>query len=287
MIAVYRHELRGYLHSLTAWLFCAFFLLFVGIGSMMYNIQSAAANFEYVLEFICIGMTVIVPVLTMRVLAEERRQKTDQLLYALPLSSVQITVGKYASVLTIFLVPMLVISVYPLIFSQYGDVYLPTAYGSLAAFFFLGAALIAIGMFLSSLTENQGVAAGISIAALLLNYFSVSLAEYAGSTAFGSMTVLCIFWVILAFLVMHMTANENLGFGMGLVLVVGTCAVYYLKSSLFESLIPNIMKQLSLFDRFSDFVDGVFDLTNIVFYVTVSIFFLFLTVQSLEKRRYN
>ena len=78
MTAVFVHELKSYFHSLTAWVFAAFLLCFVGIGAMLYNIQAAVSNFEYVLSFGCLVFVVIVPVLTMRVLAEERRQKTDQ-----------------------------------------------------------------------------------------------------------------------------------------------------------------------------------------------------------------
>lgn len=287
MIAVLKHELRNYFHSLTAYLFCAFLLVFVGIGAMLYNIQSAVANFELVLSFVCIGMVVIVPVLTMRVISEEKKQKTDQLLYALPLKTSQIIIGKYLALLIIFLIPMCIISTYPLIFAQFGEVYLLTSYGSLLAFFIMGSAMIAIGTFISSLTENQGFAAGIAIPVLLLNYYSVTLAEYVSSTAFGSLVALCVVWIILAFLVNTLTKNDNLAFGIGLVGVMATAIAYRFDSTLFEGLLPKIMSQLSLFDRFYDFVDGVFDITSIVFYVTVIIFFLFLSVQSLEKRRYN
>ena len=122
MKAVLKHELRSYCHSLSAYLFCAFLLLFVGVGAMLYNIESAVANFEYVLKFVCIGLTVIIPVLTMRVIAEEKKQKTDQLLYSLPLTTSQIVMGKYLAMLTVFLVPLCIVSIYPLIFAQYGDV---------------------------------------------------------------------------------------------------------------------------------------------------------------------
>lgn len=82
MTAVFKHELRSYFHSLTAYVFGAFLLAFIGIGAMLYNLQAAVSNFEYVLSFASLVFVVIVPVLTMRVLAEERRQKTDQLLYS-------------------------------------------------------------------------------------------------------------------------------------------------------------------------------------------------------------
>jgi len=185
MVAVFRHELRNYSNSVSAYLFCAFFLVFVGIGAMLYNIQAAVANFEYVLQFVCIGMTVIVPILTMRSIAEERKQKTDQLLYSLPLKTWEVVVGKYLALLVVFLVPMLVICAYPIIFAQYGEVYMPAAYGSIFAFYFMGAAMIAIGMFCSSLTENIGFAAGISIAFMLLNYFSTQLASLVSESFLG------------------------------------------------------------------------------------------------------
>jgi len=146
MTAVWKHELRSCVHSLSAWLYCAFMLAFVGVGAMLYNIQAAVANFEYVLSFVCIGLVFIVPVLTMRSLAEERKQKTDQLLYSLPLKLWHIIAGKYLALLAVFLVPLVIIAFYPLVFSQYGEVYLLTSYGSLLAFFLLGAALIAMGV---------------------------------------------------------------------------------------------------------------------------------------------
>ena len=87
MIAILKHELRIYFHSLTAYVFGAFLLVFVGIGAMLYNLQAAVSNFEFVLGFSSVVFVVIVPVLTMRVIAEERKQKTDQLLYSLPVST--------------------------------------------------------------------------------------------------------------------------------------------------------------------------------------------------------
>lgn len=287
MIAVLQHELKSYFHTLTAYVFGAFLLCFVGIGAMMYNLNAAVSNFEYVLSFGSMVFVVIVPILTMRVIAEERRQKTDQLLYSLPISTTQVVLGKYLALLAVYLVPLCIISVYPLIFSRYGEVYLPTSYGSILAFFVLGAALIAVGVFISSLTDNQGLAAGIGIALILFNYFSVSLAEYVSSTAMGSMLVLCVLAVALGFIVRAVTGHENLAFAFSVVLVVAIFVTYQVNATLFEGLLPNIITQLSLFERFNVFVNGVFDLTGLFYYLSVIVFFLFLSVQSLEKRRYN
>ena len=287
MTAVFRHELRGNFHSLTTYLFGACLLAFIGLWAMMYNLRASVSNFEFVLADSCLAFVVIVPILTMRTIAEERRQKTDQLLYALPITTAQVVLGKYLALLAVYTVPLCVIAAYPLIFARYGEVYLPTSYGSLFAFFLLGAALLAVGMFLSSLTDNQGFAAGIGIAAILLNYYSVSLSEYVSSTAFGSAAALYVLILLLGALIKYVTRNERLAWGVGAVLLVLTMAAYWLEPAAFEGLLPEVMARLSLFERFYVFVNGVFDWTAVAYYASVIGFFLFLTVQSLEKRRYN
>lgn len=287
MKAVFKHELRLYFQSLTAYVFGAFLLVFIGIGAMLYNLQAAVSNFEYVLSFGSMVFVVIVPILTMRSIAEERKQKMDQLLYSLPISTTEVVVGKFLALLLVYLLPLALISLYPLIFAQYGDVYLLTSYGSLLAFFLVGAALIAVGMFLSSLTDNQGFAAGMGIAVILFNYFSVSLAEYTSATAFGSAVALFLLAGLFGWLIKSLTRNETVGYSVGLALMAVVTGVYLWDDSKFEGLLPDIMKKLSLFDRLETFVSGVFDLTALVYFLSVIVFFLFLTVQSLEKRRYN
>ena len=287
MIAVCKHELRGYFHSLTAYVFGAFLLAAVGLGALLYNLEAAMSNFEYVFDVGCLAFVVIVPILTMRVIAEEHRQRTDQLLYALPITTPQVVLGKFLALLIIFLIPLAVVSVYPLIFAQYGEVYLPTSYGSIFAFFVLGAALIAVGIFISSLTDNQGFAAGIGIAVILLNYYSVSLSESVSATSFGSVLALAVLILLLGAVIRHLTRNKNLAWGVCMVFYLALLVAVWADPSVFEGLLPMIMEQLSLFERFYVFVNGVFDLTGIIYYLTVIVLFLFLSVQSLEKRRYN
>lgn len=287
MLAIFKHELRALFHSFTAYVFGAFLLVVVGLGALAYNLQAAVSNFEYVLSFAGIIFVVIVPLLTMRVIAEERRQKTDQLLYALPISTTDVVLGKYAALFVVFLVPLAVIAVYPLIFSCFGEVYLPVSYGSIFAYFVMGAALIAVGVFLSSLTENQGMAAGLGVAVILFNYYSVSLSEYVSQTAVGTLIALCVLILALGFLARWLTKNVHLGYAVWLVLTALCCIVYVADAAAFEGLLPKIMKTLSLFERLNTFVNGVFDLTALVYFLSVIVVFLFLTVQSLEKRRYN
>lgn len=287
MLAILKHELRMHFQSLTAYVFGAFLLVFVGIGAMVYNLEAAVSNFEYVLGFTAVVFIVIVPILTMRSISEERKQKTDQLLYSLPIATWKIVVGKYLALVCVFLLPLAVIAFYPLLFAQYGDVYLPTSYGSLLAFFLTGTALIAIGLFISSLTENLGFAAGMGVAAVALNFYSVSLAEYVSATAMGSAIALLAVILLLGWLIFHLTKNRIFALTAGGVLTTAVAVVYLADEAAFEGLLPNIMKQLSLFDRLDIFISGVFDLTAVVYYLSVVAFFLFLAVQSLEKRRYN
>lgn len=268
MIAVLKHELRSYFHSLTADLFGALLLVFVGIGTMLYNIQA----------FCSLIFVVIVPILMMRVIAEERKQKTDQILYSLPITTVQVILGKYLALLVVYLIPLCIISLYPLIFAQFGDVYLPTSYGSIFAFFKMGAALIALGVFISSLTDNQGFAAGIGIALILLNYYSVSISEYVSSTALGSAVALCILVITLGAVIRYLNKNESLAFGVFIVLIAGVLLTFYLNTEGFEGLLPGVMTKLSLFERFNVSVNGVFDLTAIVYDVSAVALFLFLSL---------
>ncbi len=287
MIAVLKHELKSYFHSLTAYVFGAFLLVFVGIGSMLYNLQAAVSNFEFVLSFGSVVFVIIVPILTMRVIAEERRQKTDQLLYSLPITTTEVIIGKYLALLVIYLIPLCIVAVYPLIFAQFGEVYLLTSYGSIFAFFVLGAALIAVGVFISSLTDNQGFAAGIGVALILFNYFSVSLSEEVSSSMMGTLVALFVLILLLGYLVYYMTKNEIMAYAVCFILVAVTGITSFTNSTVLEGLLPELMAKLSLFEHFNTFVNGVFDVTAIVFYLTVMAFFLFLSIQSMEKRRYN
>jgi ABC-2 type transport system permease protein len=287
MTAVLKHELRNYFHTLTAYVFGAFLLAFIGLGATLYNLQAAVSNFEFVLSFGSLVFVVIVPILTMRVIAEEKKQRTDQLLYSLPITTTEVVLGKYLALLVVYLIPLAVVSVYPLIFARYGDVYLLTSYGSIFAFFVLGAALIALGVFISSLTDNQGFAAGIGIAVILLNYYSASLSEYVSSTPAGALIAAFALVIVLGVVIRHLTKNEHLAYGFYFLAGGAVLILYLADSEAFSGLLPSVMKTLSLFERFYVFVNGVFDLTAMVYFVTFAAFFLFLSVQSLEKRRYN
>ena len=287
MKAIFRHEISSCFTNITGYVFGAFLLLFAGIFTMIYNINYGLSNYEYVLGNMSFVFLIIIPVLTMRSVAEERRQKTDQLLYSLPLTMTQVVAGKYLAMLCVMALPMTVICIYPVVLSMYGNVYLPAAFGACAGFFFLGAALLAIGIFVSSLTESQPVAAGICFAVMLLNYYLYDLAGFVSQTAFASLIAFAVCVVIFAAILRHMTKNPVLALGTGLAGEAGLIIWYVTDQSAFEGLFPAIISRLSLFERFYVFVDGIFDITGIIYFMTVVGVFLFLTVQSMDKRRWS
>jgi len=287
MSAVFRHELSSHFTNLTAYVFGAFLLLFAGIYTMVMNLSNLITNFEYVLGNMSFIFLVTIPILTMRVLAEERRQKTDQLLYSLPISMTEVIMGKYSAMLIMLLIPTGIMAIYPLVLRSFGNVYLPTAYGAMIGFFLLGAALIAIGMFISSITESQAVAAGLCFIVMLINYYISSLAGFIAATAFTSYAAFAVIILLFALIVRLITKNSIISFLLCSVMEGGLLAAYLLNTTSFEGLFPAIMEELSLFDRFYTFVDGVFDLNAVIYFMSVIGLFLFLTVQSMEKRRWS
>lgn len=287
MKAIFRHELAAHFTGLTGYVFGAFLLLFAGIYTMAVSLQGGMTNFEYVLSNLSFVFLIIVPVLTMGTIAQEKRQRTDQLLYSLPLTMTGVTLGKYAALLLVFLLPTGILCLYPILLSAFGNVYLPLALSTAVGFYFLGAALLAIGMFLSSLTESQGVAAGLCFVVMLVNYFISDLASYFSTSALASFGAFTAIVVLLGIIFRLMTGNTAVSLALAGVLELVLLGGYALGGESFAGLFPTLVENLSLYDRFYQFVDGIFDLRSIVYFATVIGIFLFLTVQSLEKRRWS
>lgn len=287
MKAVFKHEFSSYFTGMIGYLFTGVILLFAGIFTWVYNFSGKLANFEYALNGMSLVLLLCVPILTMRVLAEERKQKTDQLLYALPLSMTRIILGKFLAMVALLLIATAIIGVYPLILAGYGNVYLPAAYGALFAFFLLSCALLAIGMFLSSLAGNPLISAMLSFGTLLLLYLMSDLANFVSGTAGGSLAAFAVLAALLGVLVWRMTKTVLPAVITGGVLEAGLLLTYFIRPAVFEGLFPNLMRSLSLFERYTSFINGVFDVTSIVFYLSVAALFVIFTVQVMEKRRWS
>ena len=287
MTAIYQRELRSYFHGMTGYVFIAFLLVFAGIYTMFYNLSSGYPNFEYVLQAMTIIFLIAIPVLTMRVIAEERRQKTDQLLYTLPLGMTRVVLGKYLAMITVVAVPCVVMAFYPLLLSTFGTVSFPTAYGALVGFFLLSAALSAIGLLISSLTENQAVAAGVCFGVMLLLYFMSSLSSFVPSSAGASLGALLVTILVLAVLVRVFTKSSPAALLVGVLGEGCLLGAYFAASDSFAGLFGRVVDGLSVFTRFDTFAQGMFDWTAVIYYLSIIAVALFLTVQTMEKRRWS
>ncbi|MCF0238016.1 MAG: ABC transporter permease [Sphaerochaetaceae bacterium] len=287
MIAIFKKELNTYFKGITGYLFAAFLLFFVGIYVMAYNLSGYYSNFEYSLDSVTFVFLILVPLLSMRCVAEERKQKTDQLLYSLPLKLSDVVIGKFLAMAVVLGVPVLVLTLYPLILSQFGAVSFGSAYGTILAFYLLGGSLLSIGLFISSLTENQVSAAIITLVVMILLYFLDALASFVSLDSQSSLSALIIGVILLSIVLYFFGKNLMASMIFGALSVCGLLLWHTISSSAFYGLFGTIIENLSLFSRFSSFVSGVFDLSAIVYFLSVIAVFIFLSIQEMEKRRWS
>lgn len=287
MRAIYKKELKGYLTSMQGYVFMAFILLIIGIYFTAYNLNYASPDFGYTLSAITFVFLIITPVLTMRILAEEKKNKTDQLLLTSPVPVWKIVLGKYLGMVTIYLIPVLIAGLYPFILSKYGTVSYSMAFTAIIGFFFLGCANLSIGLFLSSITESQVIAAVLTFAALFCSFMMNGIESFFSQTAITSMMAFLVLAVVAAVFVYQMTKDNLLTGITGIVLAGIVLIVYFVKSSLYEGAIQKLLDLLAVANHFDNFVGGILDLTGIVYMLSVICIFVFLTIQSIQKRRWS
>lgn len=236
MLAIYKRELKSYFHSFVGMLFIGVTLFFIGLYFGATNLLSGYPYFSYTLSSVTILFMITVPILTMRILAEERRNKTDQLILTAPVSVGGIVMGKFAALVTILAIPIVVSCTYPLIMAQYGTVPMGESYLSILGFFLFGVACVAIGMLVSSLTESQVIAAVLSFLLLFVAYMMSSICSLISST------------------------------GNWLTKILGCFDIY---------------------TPFAELLNGTLRVDSIVYFVSFVALLLFLTAQSIQKRRYS
>ena len=287
MTAVYKRELRSYFTSMVGYVFIAILIFFVGIYFMAYNLFGGYPSFGYVLLSCTIIFMVAVPILTMRSMAEDRRGKTDQLLLTSPVGIPSIVMGKYFAQLAVFAVPMAAAAIMPLVLTAFGTISLTSAYATWLAYFLMGAACIAIGTFVSALTENQIIAYLATFGALLICYLMNGIKSLFTSGNTLAFIVFCVVLAVVALLVGLACKNVTVGsavFCGGAVVLV---LLFKLRPAWLLTGFNSVLGALALFQPFTDFVGGMFSVTGIVYYLSVAGLFLFLTGQALERRRWN
>lgn len=190
MIAIYKREVKSFFHSFIGWLFLAATLLMMGIYFTVYNMLSGYPNISYVLQSVIFLFMITIPILTMRILAEERKQKTDQLILTAPITVGKIVLGKYLALVTVFAIPVIIIGITPIILSRFGAFQIGMSYTALLGFFLYGCMALAVGMFLSSLTESIVIAAVLTFVALFLGYLMSGLCSIISQT--GNLLTKCL-----------------------------------------------------------------------------------------------
>ncbi len=287
MTAIFLREFKGYFNSMLGWVLTSVMLLFGGLYFTAVNLQGGYTDLSYTLYSFIIVLLIFVPLLCMRSFAEEKRSRTDQLLLTSPVSIPGIVMGKYLSLLAMFAVPLGVYALYPLLMKALGAANFTASYSGLLAYFFLGAALIAVCMYLSTLTENQIVAALSGFGVLLVCYLMPAI-----QTLFtaGSSLALVVFAIILgaASLIIGLRSRSLvLGGGVFAVGCIALAVLFSVRSAALTTAFSAVLGALALFEPFLNFVNGLFDVTALVYYAGVAGLFLFLTGQALEKRRWN
>lgn len=290
MSAVYRRELKANLCSMTGAIFIAYVLLFLGLYCANFTFKQSIPNIEYAIINVSFLSLLAVPVLTMKSFSEERHSKTDQLLYSLPISTSEIVLGKFFAMATVFAVPVAVLCLYPLVTASMcsaGHINFATAYGTIFCYYLLGCAVIAVCMFLSTLTESQVIAAIFSIGAILLLFFMSSFAQMIPSDASFSLVLLIVLAIAAAYILWLAVKNYYVSVGAAALMSAAAVLVYLFKPDLLEGFGGKLFAGMSVFSAMDNFYYGVFDITAIVYYISAAALFVFFTVQSVEKRRWS
>lgn len=240
MTAIYKRELKSFFHSFIGWLFVAVTLFIMGIYFTVLNMLAGYPTISYVLQSIVFLFIITIPILTMRTLAEERKYKTDQLILTAPVSVGKIVAAKYLALVTVFAIPTVIIGLTPPFLAAAGDFQMGLSYTALLGFFLYGCLGLAIGLFLSSLTESVVIAAVLTLVALFLGY-----------------------------------------------IMSGLCSVISSYST--SPIMKAFVKVLYCFDmvgRFDSLCTGYLQVEAVAYYLTLTVFILVCTVQSIQKRRY-
>ena len=313
MTAIFKREVRSSFHGMIGYVLTAFLLVASAIYFVALNLGYGLPDFGYYTLYNTIFMLLFYfPVLTMRSFAEERRTRTDQLLLTSPVPVPGIVLGKFFALCVVFALPCVVDAVMILTLQALGATAASTLanFAALLCYYLLGCAAIAIGVFLSSLTENQIIAAVAGAAALLGLYFHrawsagmsfTRLLGYALLLAYlmpslrrmfttGSAVALALFTALAA--VLSVVAGlRSRSFTLGCLTFAGCCAaltvLFLLRSSWLTEGFSAVLSALCLFAPFEEFVNSNFSIPTLVYYLTVTVLFLFFTVQELEKRRWN
>ena len=280
-------EFKAYFTSPIGYVFMAFFLLIFGFYFTAVNIYNSYGDYTSVLSALSSLLLFTIPLVTMRLLSEEKKNRTDQLLLTSPIHVRDIVLGKYFAAVLLFALTLIITTIQPAILLLFGKIPLGKIATCYLGYFLLGATLIAISLFISSLTENQIISAIGSIGLFLFLMLVDSLAILIPKQRFSSLVFLIIIVVLITLFIYFSIKDLYVSGIIGLLGISGVVVTYNLKGSLFDGLSTKILQWFSLFSRFENFTYGLLDIGAIVYYLSFTFIFLFLTNQTIEKRRWS
>ncbi len=178
MNAIYKKEINQYFNSIMGYVFLSMFLLISGYFFSTYNLLAANGNISSFFSGMISLLMYLIPMLTMRSFAEEKKIKTEQLLYTAPVSTTSIVMGKFLAAMTVFSIGIMVTFTYPIIIAMNGKIDILVTLGNYLGTFLLVGAFIAIGIFISSITDSQVVAAVLSYCVLFALWFVSYIASF-------------------------------------------------------------------------------------------------------------
>ena len=287
MAAIFKREMKMYFSSMIGYVFTAFFVLVTAIYFSLQNILSLSPQFENVFNSVIMMFLILAPILTMRLLSEETKQKTDQLLLTSPVSVVGVVLGKFFAAVTVFIIALVITMLFPLILSFYGSIAVAQIIGSYIGFFLLGSSFIAVGLWISSITDNQIVSAVATFAAVFL----LLMVETILSSASGNLTFSFIFALIIALLIATYFYSNTKDWSVGVIVFIVEAAVlailYLKKPGVFYGLAGNFASMFAVLTRYNNFAMGILDLGSVVYFISFIGVFLYFTVRVIEKRRWS
>jgi ABC-2 type transport system permease protein len=264
-----------------------FFLLVAGVFFTFGNLFTRSSYYTSFLGGILFVYLFAVPLLTMRLFSEERRQKTDQLLLTSPVTVPDIVLGKYFAALTVYFLTLAVTVMYAAVVGVFGDLALWETIGSYIGFLFLGSCYISVGIFISAGTENQLTAALVSFFSLLMVWLIDPISQSVPADLPSGMIFAAVLLALVCLYLYLNTRNLYLTVGAAVLGVIAAAAFYFFDKGLYIGFIRKFLGWFSLNKRYESFSMGMLKVDSLVYYVSFTGLFLFLTVRLIEKRRWN
>lgn len=287
MLAVYEKELKAYFRSSIGPIFIGLFLLASTLLFVFGFLMTGYVMYTQYLYYLNLVFMLTVPILTMRTLSEERKTKTDQLLLTSPLKASDIVIGKYLAAVTVLLITLLIHSLDAIVISLFAtNMYFLDVVIGYFGLFIVGCAYVAIGIFVSSTTTNQVISAIVTFAVLALIYGVQLLSTSVVSSVTSGIITCGVVALLIALLIYTTTKNKIVTL---CILIVEACLIGFiamLNINIYAGLLNTLLTWVSLLERFTEYLYGSVSFSSLVYILSFSFVFVYITIYQVEKRRW-